>query len=146
MQIGPQQQAGTLPASVSCKASRMWVSLACRALVGSPRNQWKRRRKGGIRRAGACRGLGGGRVNGALVVAIGARGTAGNVFLRGFIATCHEKSSENPRSATLIAFPRVSHLSGYSWPAQPCTRQGQPMKNISARRDMMDLKGGLFCF
>jgi len=26
------------------------------------------------------------------------------------------------------------------------TRQGQPKKYISAQRDMMDLKGGLFCF
>jgi len=34
------------------------------------------------------------------------------------MATCQEKSPENPRSATLNAFPRVSHLSGNSWPAR----------------------------
>jgi hypothetical protein len=50
----------------------------------------------------------------------GARGTAGNASLRGFNPTCQEISPENPRSATLNAFPRVSHLSGNSWPAQPC--------------------------
>jgi len=68
--------------------------------------------------------LGTGLQNGARD-AIGARGTAGNASLRGFIATCQEKSPENPRSATLNAFPRVSHLSGNSWPAQPCTNMSQ---------------------
>ena len=68
-------------AVVPCRASRMWVSLACRALVGNPRNQWKRRTKGGIRRSGAFRGPGGGRVSGAHVVnvfspALGGRGTS----------------------------------------------------------------------
>ena len=29
---------------------------------------------------------------------------------------------------------------------KPATRQGQPKKYISAQRDMMDLKGGLFYF
>ena len=29
---------------------------------------------------------------------------------------------------------------------ESCTRQGQPKKYISAQRDMMDLKGGLFVF
>jgi hypothetical protein len=59
----------------------MWVSLACRALVGNPKTQWKRRSKGGIRRAGACRGPGGGRVSGTHVVnvfstALGGLGTS----------------------------------------------------------------------
>jgi len=31
-------------------------------------------------------------------------------------------------------------------PPTPTTRQGQPKKYISAQRDMMDLKGGLFVF
>jgi len=38
---------GGLLAPGPCRASRMWVSLACRALVGNPKNQWKRRRKEG---------------------------------------------------------------------------------------------------
>jgi len=43
----------------------------------------------------------------------------GKRFFRGFIATCQKTSLENPRSATLNTLPRVSHLSGNSWPAQP---------------------------
>ena len=45
----------------------------------------------------------------------------GKRFSPGFTGTCQKTSPENPRSATLNAFPRVSHVSGSSWPAQPYT-------------------------
>ena len=46
----------------------------------------------------------------------------GKRFSRGFYAVCQKDNPENPRSATLNAFPRVSHLSGRYQPAQPCNR------------------------
>ena len=44
----------------------------------------------------------------------------GRRFYGGSRAVCQKPNPENPRSATLNAFPRVSHVSGGSWPAQPC--------------------------
>ena len=42
------------------------------------------------------------------------------------MALCPKMNPENPRSATLNVFQRVSHLSGNSWQAQPCIIQQYP--------------------